>query len=378
MWAPSPPSRARSLRAPSKGSDSMTESWNRYGLTAARTHRVIGRARRPTTTTIDAHCHVAVPEAGKFAAPHVDVTKIPLGFFADDATRAVNALQEADVGDVLYRDLESRLRTMDEMGVDMQVVAPAPNQCYYTLDPEVAGTAHRMVNEGIAAFLARRPDRFAGLGTVTLQEPARAVAELDMIMGEYGLKGAQILASVNGQELADPRFHPFFARAEKLGAFLMMHPNGFTEGKRFTHYYFSNVIGNPLETAVALHNLIFSGTLAKFPDLKLMAVHGGGFLPSYSGRIDHAWGARSDCHADLPLPPSTYLRQVYFDTVVFSTHQLAYLLELFGSDRILMGTDYPFDMGEYDPIGHIAEVPGMDMATLVALTGGNARRALGL
>jgi aminocarboxymuconate-semialdehyde decarboxylase len=356
----------------------MTQRWNRYGLTAARVHKKVGRARRPSSTTIDMHCHVTVPEAGKFAAPHMDVSKVPLAFFADDTTRAVNAMQDGDVAEIMYRDLDARLRTMDAMGVDMQVVAPRPDQCYYALPPEVASTAHRMVNQGIAAFLARRPDRFAGLGTVTLQEPERAVAELDAIMGEYGLKGAQILTNVNGGELADPRFHSFFARAEKLGAFLMMHPNGFTEGQRFTHYYFNNVIGNPLDTTVALHNLIFSGTLAKFPDLKLMAVHGGGFLPAYSGRIDHAWGARSDSHGTLPLPPTTYLRQVYLDTVVFSTHQLAYLLDVFGSDRILMGTDYPFDMAEYDPVGHIADVPGLDETTLAALTGGNAKRVLGL
>ena len=130
-------------------------------------------------------------------------------------------------------------------------------------------------------------------------------------------------------------------RAEQLGAFIMLHPNGFTQGERLTHFYFNNVLGNPLETTLALHNLIFTGTLARFPDLKLMAVHGGGYLPAYSGRIDHAWGARQDSHGDLPLPPTTYLRQVYLDTVVFSYHQLAYLLDVFGPDRILMGTDYP-------------------------------------
>ena len=151
---------------------------------------------------------------------------------------------------------------------------------------------------------------------------------------------------------------PFFAKAEQLGAFIMMHPNGFTHGQRLTHYYFSNVLGNPLDTTLALHNLIFSGTLARFPELKLMAVHGGGYLPSYSGRIDHAWGARQDCHADLPLPPTTYLRQVYLDTIVFTYHQLAYLIDVFGPDRIVMGTDYPFDMAEYNPIGHVAGVAG--------------------
>ncbi len=356
----------------------MIEWTNRYGLTAARAHTAVGRARRPSSTTIDVHCHVVVPQAGKFAGPHVDFSKIPLAFYTDAATKAVNASQDRDLVEIMYHDLDGRLRAMDAMGIDMQVVAPAPNQCYYSLPPDIAAKAHEMVNEGIAAFVARNPQRLAALGTVTLQDPARAVAELDAVMGQFGMKGVQVLTSVNGEELADEKFHPFWARAEQLGAFVMMHPNGFTEGARFTQYYFNNVIGNPVETTTALHHLIFSGTLMKFPDLKLMAVHGGGYLPAYTGRIDHAWGARVDSHAGLPLPPSTYLRQVYLDTVVFTTHQLAYLLELFGPDRILMGTDYPFDMGEYDPVGHIASIDWMDSETLEKLTGGNARRVLGL
>jgi aminocarboxymuconate-semialdehyde decarboxylase len=192
------------------------------------------------------------------------------------------------------------------------------------------------------------------------------------------LKGVEILTNVDGQELSDPKFQPFFAKAEQLGAFIMMHPNGFTHGERLTHFYFNNVLGNPLDTTLALHNLIFSGTLGRFPDLKLLAVHGGGYLPGYSGRIDHAWGARHDAHGELPLPPTTYLRQVYLDTVVFTYHQLAYLIDVFGPDRIVMGTDYPFDMAEYNPIGHIAGVRGMDEATLARIAGGNAARVLGL
>lgn len=356
----------------------MTESKNRYGLTAARQHMAVGRVRRPATPTIDSHCHIVVPQAAALAKPHVDPSKIPLGHFTDEATRAINAMQDSDRAQIMYADLDGRLRDMDRMGVDIQVIAPAPGQCYYTLPPDIAAQAHAMTNEGVAAYIARKPDRFAGLGTVTLQDPARAVAELDEVMGTHKLKGVQVLTTVVDEELADPKFRPFWAKAEALGAFVMIHPNGFTEGKRFTKYYFNNVIGNPLDTSVALHNLIFSGTLAAFPDLKLMAVHGGGYLPAYSGRIDHAWGARSDCHADLPLPPTHYLRNVYFDTVVFTYHQLANLIEVFGPDRILMGTDYPFDMGEYDPIGHVAGVVGDDAALLEALTGGNAIKALGL
>jgi aminocarboxymuconate-semialdehyde decarboxylase len=355
----------------------MIDRKNRYGLTAARVHDADGRARRPSSPTIDIHAHIVVPEAAKIALPHVDVSRIPLAHFADAATKEINAGQEKDIREVMTT-IDRRLSDLDRMGIDIQVVAPAPGQCYYYVDPKIAEAAHHITNDGVAEFCARKPDRFLGLGGVTLQEPDLAVRELDYVMSELKLKGVQILTNVDGKELSDPLYRPFFARAEQLGALIMLHPNGFTQGERFTHFYFNNVIGNPLETTLALHNLIFSGTLARFPDLKLLAVHGGGYLPAYSGRIDHAWGARQDSHGDLPLPPTTYLRQVYLDTVVFTYHQLAYLIEVFGPDRILMGTDYPFDMAEFNPIGHIAGVQGMDEGTLAQLAGGNAIRLLDL
>src|SRR5207237_7188054 len=235
------------------------------------------------------------------------------------------------------------------MGVDIQVVAPAPGQCYYTIDAKVAEQVHRLANEGVAEFCSRKPDRFVGLGVVTLQEPELAVRELDYVMDDLKLRGVEILTNVDGQELSDPKFRPFFARAEQLGAFIMMHPNGFTHGERLTHFYFNNVLGNPLDTTLALHNLIFSGTLARFPDLKLMAVHGGGYLPGYSGRIDHAWGARQDCHGDLPLPPTTYLRHVYLDTTVFAYPKPPSLIRLFGLAGTGVESDVPLLMAHVRP-----------------------------
>ncbi len=355
----------------------MIDRKNRYGRTAARINDADGLARRPSSPTIDIHAHIVVPQAAKLAKPHVDISRIPLAHFADATSKEINAQQEQDVGEVMTT-IDRRLRDLDAMGIDIQVVAPAPGQNYYTVDAKIAEQAHRLANDGVAEYCSRKPDRFVGLGVVTLQEPEIAVRELDYIMNDLKLRGVEILTNVDGQELSDEKFRPFFAKAEALGAFIMMHPNGFTHGDRLTHYYLNNVLGNPLETTLALHNLIFSGTLARFPELKLMAVHGGGYLPGYSGRIDHAWGARKDSHADLPLPPTTYLRQVYLDTVVFSYHQLAYLIDVFGPDRILMGTDYPFDMAEYNPVGHIAGVAGMDELTLAQIAGGNAIRALGL
>src|SRR5918911_5084234 len=196
-------------------------------------------------------------------------------------------------------------------------------------------------------------------------------------MTTLGFKGVQVLTNVAGKELSDPEFAPFWAKAEALGALVVIHPNGFTEGQRLSRFYFNNVLGNPLDTTLALHYLIFDGVLERHPRLKILAVHGGGYLGAYWGRIDHAWGARSDAHGQLPKPPTSYLQKIYFDTVVFTPEQLRALVGTFGADRILMGTDYPFDMMDSDPIGHVVSAE-FDEVTTAALAGGNARRLLGL
>ena len=356
----------------------MTEPSNHYGLTAARAHARPGREARPQGLTVDIHAHVMIPEAGALAGPHLDLATIPLLHFATPETQALNRKQDADRRGVFHADVTARLAEMDAQGVDLQLVSPAPGQCYFTVKPEIAVPATRLVNEGIAAYCARRPDRFAGLGTVALQEPAEAVAELERCMGPLGLKGVELLTNVDGRELSDPAFEPFWAAAERLGALVMLHPQGFTDGERLRRFYFNNVLGNPLDTPVALHYLFFDGVLERYPALKILAVHGGGYLAAYSGRIDHAWGARSDARGALPKPPGHYLRKIYFDSIVFTPHQLEYLVKVFGESQVLMGTDYPFDMAEADPIGHINAVASFSEATRAAIAGGNARRLLGL
>jgi aminocarboxymuconate-semialdehyde decarboxylase len=352
-----------------------------YGSTAARTRGRPGREARPRGTTIDIHSHVAVPTAAAIVAPHLDISTIPLAFFSTPDTKDINAQQEIDrASRITGRDdgLSERLRDLDDMGVDVQAVMPPPMQCYYTVPLDIAVKATCVVNEGIAEYVARKPDRFVGLGSVPMTDGNEAAAELERSMRTLGLKGAQVLTNVAGRELSDPRFAPFWEKAEQLGALIVIHPNGFTEGQRLTRYYFNNVIGNPFETTLALHYLIFDGVLERHPDLKLLAVHGGGYLGAYSGRIDHAWGARPDCRAGLPHPPTHYLKKVFVDSVVFTPQQLAGLVEAFGADHVLMGTDYPFDMAESDPIGHVASVKTFDSTTIEAIAGGNARKLLAI
>ena len=351
--------------------------WNKYAPTAARKHGRPGREVRPKATTIDMHAHVAIPQAAAFVSPHLDMATVPLAHFANDETRALSQKQEQDIR-ARITGYDERLGDLDAMGIDMQLVMPPPIQCYYTVPLDIAVAAARMINDGLAEYVGRKPDRFVALGTVPLLDGGEAARELERCMKSLGMKGAEILTNVAGKELSDPEYASFWKKAEELGALVVIHPNGFTEGRRLARFYFNNVIGNPLETTIALHYLIFDGVLARHPKLKILAVHGGGYLPAYSGRIDHAWGARSDAHGTLPHPPTSYLKKIYFDTVVFTPHQLAELVRVFGADHIVMGTDYPFDMAEFDPIAHVASVDGFDATTITAITGGNARRLLGL
>jgi aminocarboxymuconate-semialdehyde decarboxylase len=354
----------------------MSEPFNRYDLTSARQHGRPGREIRPRSLTVDIHSHAMVPAAADLARPHLSPD--PRAAFYTEETRVLGRKQDADRTPYLT-DLDRRFRLFDEMGVDAQVISPAPNQCYYNVPTKVGIQAARAVNEGIAEIARSRSDRIpAAMGSVPLQAGGEAAAdELEYCMTSLGLKGVEVLAHVGDKELSDPSFEPFWAKVQALGAVVFIHPNSFTQPQRFSAHYFSNVIGNPLDTTMALHYLIFDGVLERYPGLKIIASHGGGFLPAYCGRMDHAWGARSDAHGTLPHPPSHYLKKIYLDTIVFTPDQLAYLVNTFGVGNILLGTDYPYDMGEYDPLGHIASVTSLSDTDRAAIAGGNAKALFG-
>jgi aminocarboxymuconate-semialdehyde decarboxylase len=351
--------------------------WNKYEPTAARKRGRPGREARPKSLTIDVHAHVAIPRAAEIANPHLDLSTVPLGHFSTQDTKDLMAKQEADIREGI-RPTGERFRAMDAMGVDMQLICPGPPQLYYTVKLEIAVQATRILNDGIAEYVGKHTDRLVALGGVPLQDGNEAATELERCMKQLKFKGVEILTNVAGNELSDPAYAPFWKKAEQLGALVLIHPNGFTHADRLKRFYFNNVIGNPLETTIALHYLIFDGVLQRHPNLKILAVHGGGYLGGYFGRIDHAWGARSDAHGSLPDPPTTYLkRNVYFDTVVFTPEQLQALVTTFGADHVVMGTDYPFDMADFDPVEHVLS-SGFDAATAAAIAGGNAKKLLGL
>lgn len=340
-------------------------------LTAARRD-----ARKTAGPVVDIHCHILSTEAATLVANSGIVPDEPMARFTNAETSAVNKAQANTVRPMLT-SVERRLSDMDKMGVDIQAISPAPPQYFYWTPPELGRDAARLINDNIAATVAQHPDRLVGLGTVPMQEPELAVAELDRAVKQLGLRGIELCTNVAGAELSEARFRPVFARAEELGVLVFLHPGGFTEGRRLSDHYFSNVIGNPLDSTVAVSHLIFGGVLDAYPRLKICVAHGGGFLPAYAGRMDHAHGARTDCRLCIKKKPSHYLKKMYFDTIVFEQGQLEYLVETYGSDHILMGTDYPFDMGMYEPIDFVSGAK-LSAAAKQAILGGNAARLLKL
>jgi aminocarboxymuconate-semialdehyde decarboxylase len=327
--------------------------------------------------TVDIHCHLLTEQAETMFKAAGLVERRPRDVFANPRTRAVNQ-EQARRTRTQFTSIEKRLADMDVMGIDIQAITPAPNQTYYDAPPDLGIATARVINDNIAGIVARHPDRFVGLGTVPFQVPELAVVELERLHRSLGLRGIEIATNVAGADLSEDRFRSIFSKAEELGLTVFMHPTGFTEARRFGDHYFTNVIGNPLDTTVAVHHLIFGGVLDACPNLKLVLSHGGGYLPAYSGRIDHAASARPDCCEQIHEMPTVYLKRLYFDSLVYTHPQLEYLVHQYGADHVLMGTDYPADMGEIDPIGFIEGAPNLSVADRAAILGGNAARLLGV
>lgn len=327
--------------------------------------------------TIDIHCHVMTPECEELARPFFTPDKDPFVHYQGESTAEYNRQHLADIVPKLSLP-EVRLRDMDRMGVDIQAISVMPPQYFYWTEPELGARLASMQNENLARIVAEHPDRFVGLGTVPLQDVPAAITELDRIVDEHGFTGIEICTSVNGEDFDHPKFAPFFERVQELDLLVVMHPNGYSDGQRLAAYYLINTVGMPMDSTVAISRLIFGGVLERNPDLKICVVHGGGYLPSYPARFDHAYHARDDCREHITRPPSEYLRRLFFDSMVFDAGDLGLLIARYGSDHVLMGTDYPYDMGEDDPVGFVMSVEGLSDEDCSRILGGNAAELLRL
>jgi aminocarboxymuconate-semialdehyde decarboxylase len=308
--------------------------------------------------TVDIHAHVITPACLELAKGLMEPQYDPFSYWAGKET---NEYQAGHTKEILPKatDIDVRLADMDAMGIDVQALSVAPPQYYYWADVELGRKLSRMQNENLASMVHAHPDRFVGLATVPMQDVSSAIKELEYCVRELDFRGVEINTNIFGLDLDDPRFRRFFAKAEELDVAVLLHPNGFTDGERLQKYYMTNVIGNPLDTTVAINRIIHGGVLEEHPALKLVLVHGGGFLPFYSSRIDHSYELRPEGRHHITRPPSTYLKQVFVDCLVFDSVHLEFLIQQMGADHVVIGTDYPFDMGHYDPLGQIDGVRGV-------------------
>jgi predicted TIM-barrel fold metal-dependent hydrolase len=285
--------------------------------------------------TIDVHAHCQFHEANKL--------------LGNTAPSPVRGADEAVI------EIEKRLAAMDSQAVDMEVLSINPN--WYGRERELAAQVVKLQNEKLAELCASKPDRFAAFASLTLQAPDLAVQELETAVRKQGLKGAAIGGNVNGEAFSDPKFHPVWAKAEELGASLFIHPQGVPElNKQLAgNGWLSNAIAYPVETTIALSHMIFEGTFDRFPKLKVIAAHGGGYLPSYADRSDHACLVNPKaCNPEIKLKkqPTEYLKQIYFDSLVFTPEALRHLAAQVGTGQLVLGSDYPFPW-ELHPVDHI-------------------------
>jgi len=273
-----------------------------------------------------------------------------------------------------FSDVELKIAGMERKGLDVSFLSPAPMVLFYWLAADVALEASRLVNDGIAAMVGHYPDRLKGMGTLPMQNPDAAIAELERIVRDHGFRAVELGTSVGEEQLAEPRFRPVLRRAQELKVFIFAHPYSFTPECGTEQYYLRNLIGNPLHTTIMVGNLMFSGALDDLRTLKIVLAHGGGYVPYQIGRFIHGHRVRKDTRAKTRTSPERMLRRFWFDALVHDEAALRYLIDRVGADRVVLGTDDPFDMGEEDPVGRLPALRRLSVEDRERILGGNARR----
>jgi len=339
------------------------------GLLDAARAQEPARPRLPVTVngkrvkTVDVHAHCLFHEAVAL-----------MGEQANNVRPATKGAAE------MFLAVEERLKAMDAMAIDMEILSINP--FWYRKDRDTAAQIVKVNNEKLAELCAAKPDRFAAFASLALQYPDLAVEQLDTAMKKQGLRGAAIGGSVLGESFSEPKYHPVWAKAEELGAVLFIHPQSTPElNARFKgNGWLANTIGNPLDTTIALQKLIFEGTLDRFPRLKIVAAHGGGYLPSYAPRSDHAcFVSPQNCNPDIQLKkkPTEYLNQLHFDALVFTPEALRHLVAQVGASQVVLGSDHPIPW-EQQPVDHVLATTTLSDDDKVAILGGNAAELFGL
>lgn len=326
----------------------------------------------PAGAVVDVHAH-CVPER---ALAELDRDAVRYGFEVGEggARQGLAVAGKDPLGRIRpdLVDLPGRLAAMDAMGVDVQVLSPWIDLTAYGLAAEPGTRYARMLNEQLAELAGAHPTRFRAVGTVPLQSPAAAAAELRHAVTELGMVGVEIATTVAGRDLDDPDLEPFWSAAAELRCLVLLHPCASLAGRGVSRYFLGNLVGNPAESTVAVGHLVFGGVLERHPGLQICVVHGGGFAPYQLGRWDHGYDRNARGAAvNLTRRPSEWVRQMYFDTVLHSPERIRTLVDVVGVSRVVLGSDYPFEMGDHTPIQTVDAVPGLRAEEREAIVSGN-------
>ncbi|MBI2359326.1 MAG: amidohydrolase [Deltaproteobacteria bacterium] len=330
------------------------------------------------TKVIDIHAHYLPQpfiEAVKEASAHYggNVT-------SDSEGRVVIHIQGMDMGPIGKEnfDLRRRLTDMDRAGIDMQILSLTVPMVYWA-KPELAVTLARLVNDEYARAAKDYPGRFGGFATLPLQDIDKGIEEMERAILDLGLQGVYIGSNINGKDFDHPELRPFFRRAVALNVPIFVHPAGVVGAERWGKHRLWNLLGNPFDTAIAMAKLILGGVLEELPDLTVCFAHGGGAFPYLKGRIDHGYKARRESTGEIPKLPSAYLEgNIYYDTILHDDAALAFLIASVGSDKVLLGSDYPYAMGDLDPVPAIKRLSSLSPSESEKILGGNAARLLNL
>jgi aminocarboxymuconate-semialdehyde decarboxylase len=321
--------------------------------------------------TFDVHAHVIVPEitGDEPWQPRV---------WWDDAGDQVVEIGGRQIRAALseFVDVEGILAAQDEAGVDRVLLCPWVPLLYYDAEPDEGLARARIQNEALARLVGEHPERVAALGALPLQDPELAAAELRELMADGVLRGVELAASVRGVFLGDDRFEPFWQAAEDTGALVFVHPTtrGF-DSPAFQDYYLWNTVANPLETATTAAHMVVAGVMERHPDLRVLLAHGGGALLAVRGRMRHAHGFQPQARSRLRESPEDSIRRFHFDTLTHDGALLRALIDYAGPDRVLLGSDYPFDMGDARHVDTVRSL-GLSPEVEEAILAGNAERIL--
>ena len=319
------------------------------------------KAKKKSASRIDVHSHVIPAEM--LRAIERDPQRYRMRIVEQDGKRRI--VREGGHTFPMFdefHDPRVKLAGMERKGVDVSFISPAPMVFFYWLDADAALEASRLINDGIAKMAAAAPERLRGMGTIPLQDPEAAIAELERIVKTHGFRAIELGTSVENEQLADARFRPVLRRAQELKVFIFAHPYAFEPSCGLENYYLRNLIGNPLQSTIMAANLMFSGALDELKKLKICLAHGGGYIPYQIGRFAHGHKVRKETRANTKTSPYALMRRFYYDALIHDPLALRYLIDQVGADRVTLGTDAPFDMGEEAPLAMLGKVKKLTAA----------------